>query len=234
MCRRRCQIPPHLLLCNALPERNAPPRHKTNIDETPQQRHRQKIRRIPMPARDDPRRNGADNQKYYNAAGQNIPFFSAPSQNHLPKWVSVCKAYHTEEPIARRAGFRAKMETHASSRLEAAVAVLSAYCALDKPSSTSTGQDAAMFRRNTATSRIAGAAQKPFLCSKTHAGSVFSLPLQPGKGGFGSRYKSGDAFQQTKPKLSKRRRGKRLPQFRHWHPSEAQRPARRRGLAGSL
>ena len=56
-----------------------------------------------MPARDDPRRNGADNQKCYNAAGQNIPFFSAPSQNHLPKWVSVCKAYHTEEAIARKA-----------------------------------------------------------------------------------------------------------------------------------
>ena len=29
--------------------------------------------------------------------------FSAPSQNHLPEWVSVCKAYHTEEAIARKA-----------------------------------------------------------------------------------------------------------------------------------
>ena len=49
-----------------------------------------------------------------------------------------------------------------------------------------------------------------------------------------AKAKSAHAFQQTKPKLSKRRRGKQLPQFRHWHPSEAQRPARRRGLAGSL
>ncbi len=29
--------------------------------------------------------------------------FSAPSQNHLPEWVSVCKAYRTERTIARKA-----------------------------------------------------------------------------------------------------------------------------------
>lgn len=32
-----------------------------------------------------------------------ISRFSAPSQNHLPEWVSVCKACHTEEAIARKA-----------------------------------------------------------------------------------------------------------------------------------
>ena len=101
--RRSRQIPPHLRLDNALPERNAPPRRKPNINEAPQQRHRQKIHRAPMSARNDPRGHSADDQKRRKAAGQDLPFFSAPSQNHLPEWVSVCKAYHTEEAIARKA-----------------------------------------------------------------------------------------------------------------------------------
>ena len=73
------------------------------IDQAPQQRHRQKIHSVPMSARNGPRCNSADDQKRHNAAGKNVPFFSAPSQNHLPEWVSVCKAYHTEKPIARKA-----------------------------------------------------------------------------------------------------------------------------------
>ena len=46
--RRRRQIPPHLRLDNALPERNATPRRKPNINEAPQQRHRQKIHSTPL------------------------------------------------------------------------------------------------------------------------------------------------------------------------------------------
>ena len=46
--RHRRQIPPHLRLDNALPKRNAPPRRKPNINEAPQQRHRQKIHSIPL------------------------------------------------------------------------------------------------------------------------------------------------------------------------------------------
>ena len=73
--RRHRQIPAHLRLHNALPKRNAPPRHKPDINEAPQQRYRQKIRRVPMPARDDACQNGADDQKRHNAASENIPFF---------------------------------------------------------------------------------------------------------------------------------------------------------------
>ena len=73
--RRRRQIPPHLRLDNALPERNAPPRHKTNLNKAPQQRHRQKIHRAPMSARNDPRGYGAADQKRRKAAGQDLPFF---------------------------------------------------------------------------------------------------------------------------------------------------------------
>lgn len=86
--RRRRQIPPHLRLHNALPERNAPPRHEADVDQAPQQRHRQEVRSLPMPARNDARGHGADDQKRRNAAGQNLAFFCA-SSNHLPEWLFI-------------------------------------------------------------------------------------------------------------------------------------------------
>lgn len=101
--RRRRQIPPHLRLNDPLPERNAPPGHETDINEAPQQRHWQKIRRLPMPARNDPRSHSADDQKRRNAAGQDLPFFLRRHKITCPHGFLYAKHTIREKPIARKA-----------------------------------------------------------------------------------------------------------------------------------
>lgn len=51
-----------------------------------------------MPARNDARGHGADDQKRRNAAGQNLAFFCAVIKS--PARMAFYKAYHMKETIA--------------------------------------------------------------------------------------------------------------------------------------